>query len=89
MMMKTLTPNLGLSHVEVLVAVVDDAVLWAAGSDETQTLQYRQDSCWALDSHRSSGDKDILTTLEPPWKIHCFMIFMIMIFIYTCTVYCI
>lgn len=31
--------NLGLTNMEVLIAVVDDAVLWAASSDETQTLE--------------------------------------------------
>ncbi len=37
--MKWDVTNLSLTNMEVLIAVVDDAVLWAACSNETQTLE--------------------------------------------------
>lgn len=36
--------NLRLSNMEVLVAVVDDVVLWTARPDETQTLKQTGDT---------------------------------------------
>lgn len=36
--------NLSLTNMEVLIAVVDDVVLWAARSDETQTLKHTKNN---------------------------------------------
>lgn len=40
--------NLSLTNVEVLVAVVDDVVLWAACSDEAQTLKQTRNAYMKL-----------------------------------------
>lgn len=49
MLFKGVVTDLGLTDVEVLVTVVDDAVFRATCSDETQTLKNRQDNIKAVD----------------------------------------